>query len=286
MKLARNLHTLLRTTGMPRAYASWLFCRLLRRPGPFISLAQNVSLGWEWQSFSEYWCYRTPGQPNPPASVHALIRSTAWNRSGDAVAVDVGANVGAFTLAFCAAGFKTVHSFEPVPETYCRLSRNVIGNGLYPRVVLNCCALGEVEGYAPMHVSRSAPALARLVDSPGDRTITVPVTTLDLYAATHGLREIDFLKVDVEGHEPAVLAGAVHQLQSQRIKMILFEWCPSLIRQTRHHPEHLLAMLRSHAYEICTIDHAGQLSVLRDEWILDIEFANLVAIPSNLLSNS
>ena len=57
-------------------------------------------------------------------------------------------------------------------------------------------------------------------------TETVRLSTLDEYCAEQGIEQIDLLKLDVEGHELAVLRGGQKMIQEGRIKRIQFEYGP------------------------------------------------------------
>jgi predicted sugar kinase len=56
------------------------------------------------------------------------------------------------------------------------------------------------------------------------QTVTVEVATLDAFADAHGIDRIDFLKIDVEGHEKDVIAGASQRLHDGRIGVVQFEY--------------------------------------------------------------
>ena len=53
---------------------------------------------------------------------------------------------------------------------------------------------------------------------------TVPITTLDDLVEAWGVRQIDLLKIDVDGYEPKVFAGAKRTLRERKIKAILCEF--------------------------------------------------------------
>ena len=128
-------------------------------------------------------------------------------------AIDVGANVGryAYPLAKIA---RHVHAFEPHP----RLARMLAAS--LPR---NCSVRQEAVSDRPMTTTLRVPSvggrwnegLAHLdaQDDVGDvHEITVHAGTLDTLAD----RSIGFVKIDVEGHEQAVLRGAVQLLRRNR----------------------------------------------------------------------
>src|SRR5262249_27827508 len=55
-------------------------------------------------------------------------------------------------------------------------------------------------------------------------TETITLDTLDRYAAQNGVAEIDYLKIDVEGHELAVLRGARGLIRDRRISVVQMEY--------------------------------------------------------------
>ena len=135
--------------------------------------------------------------------------------------VDVGANVGSYTvLASGAVGARSV-SFEPVPLTYRALLDNLHLNDITARVEAhNEClasAPGEAEFTADLdtgnHVLAGPP-------TDGIGTVRVPVTTLDIALAK---RDPAVIKIDVEGYETAVIDGADRTLRSPSLWAVLME---------------------------------------------------------------
>jgi FkbM family methyltransferase len=149
---------------------------------------------------------------------------------GDLV-VDVGANVGYLTsLAAARAGTAgSVISFEPHPEVFGLLEANV---GRWSAaeaapVETHQVALSDRDGTAQLNAGPRFHANMGLasLSEPGtatvdDHLVAVAVQRLD---EVIGDRSIGLLKIDVEGHEPEVLRGAVELLQSGRIRDLIFE---------------------------------------------------------------
>jgi len=161
------------------------------------------------------------------AFVH-LLRGASPNPT----VIDVGANTGFFSLAAVAVvPAACVHAFEPVPHIVQALKSNVTVNGLSDRVVVNACAVTESSGQVALHVPDETWGNATLGTS-GFRGLSgrvehVQAMALDDYVTERGLDRVDLLKIDVEGHEDAVLRGARRLLARDR-PAVLCECLPEL----------------------------------------------------------
>jgi FkbM family methyltransferase len=146
------------------------------------------------------------------------------------VVIDIGANVGHFTMLFSdlTGGRGEVHAFEPIPSTFSLLSENIHRFPGYKNVYLNRVALGDKDQATNMLLPRGdhgQASLARHSDgswSGADNeivTIEIEMMRLDQYAQR--LERIDFVKCDVEGAELLVLRGAHLTLRRCRPKLFL-----------------------------------------------------------------
>lgn len=135
------------------------------------------------------------------------------------VFVDAGANVGSFSLLAAGVGDARVVAIEPAPQTMKRLERNVLINGFSDCVRLHQCALGESESTIRFSVDKDT--MNSVVDPsyPGEWR-ELPVQRLD--ALIEGV-SVHMLKIDVEGFEESVLAGASHTLSNPTLKIVLLE---------------------------------------------------------------
>ncbi|MGB8363836.1 MAG: FkbM family methyltransferase [Rhizomicrobium sp.] len=135
-------------------------------------------------------------------------------RPGDVV-VDVGANIGTHTVAMArlVGPSGTVVAFEPQTVIHQLLSANVALNSLTNVHALHAAA-GERAGeiFAP-DMNYARPGNFGGVELGGTQGKAVPTMPLDEVAACQGAR---LIKIDVEGMEGAVLAGAEKLLRSQR----------------------------------------------------------------------
>lgn len=139
---------------------------------------------------------------------------------GDTV-VDVGAHIGLYSLLAAASG-ATVFAIEPDPANRALLESNLRMNGFMAARVFAvaasdhagsatlCLATGPNRGTSSIAVAGTRPTDSR------DPEEVVPVDTLDRILGPFHLQNVDWLKIDVEGHETAVLAGAREVLRLTR----------------------------------------------------------------------
>jgi FkbM family methyltransferase len=137
------------------------------------------------------------------------------------VCLDIGANVGIFSLVVAALDpGMTVHAFEPVPATFAALRRNVAVN-TFTNVVAHEVALSDVVGRAEVHVPRQPggkPCDASMLQDFRDDTeaVAVATTTVDAFVHERGIERVGLLKIDTEGTEHLVLEGGRETLARDR----------------------------------------------------------------------
>ena len=136
-------------------------------------------------------------------------------RPGDRF-VDVGANVGSYTVLAAAVCGATTLAVEPDPDSADRLRDNVRLNNLAGAVTVLQAALGARDGVAAFSIGRDT--CNQVTDGPGVREVAM--TTLD--AAAADLRPT-LVKLDVEGYETSVIAGATRTLAAPELLAVLSE---------------------------------------------------------------
>lgn len=142
-------------------------------------------------------------------------------RRGD-LFVDIGANVGTYSILAAGCAGANVISVEPIPETYLRLCDNVNLNNLHALVDLKNIGLGSGSGWlrfsseldAENHVISEA-------EKSNIDSISVPVDTLDNMI---GDRCPLMIKIDVEGFETEVLRGGDNTFRSKGLEAVLIEF--------------------------------------------------------------
>ncbi|MFO0957337.1 MAG: FkbM family methyltransferase [Isosphaeraceae bacterium] len=130
-------------------------------------------------------------------------------RRGDTF-IDVGANFGLVSLIGAQAVGPTgwVHAFEPQPDLAAMLRRSAALNGL-TNLMLHEVALSNTDGTLSLQVPFDHSGAASLCrpDQGQGTSIPVAVRRGGPYFAEHGIGPVRLLKIDVEGHEAAVLEG-------------------------------------------------------------------------------
>lgn len=137
---------------------------------------------------------------------------------------DVGANVGDWTKEAQNIA-STTYSFEPSNKAFELLKKNIGGEHLYN------IALSDRTGEETLFTNESGSGLASLyprnlkhfgIDF--KKTEVISTQTLDNFCAQNKINQIDFLKIDVEGHDKKVLDGAQQMIKEGKIYFIQFEF--------------------------------------------------------------
>ena len=163
------------------------------------------------------------------------------------VAVDVGANLGVHTLALARAVGPAgrVHALEPDPANFRLLARAVAEAGA-AQVTLHRAAAAAQAGEMDLHLSAVNRGDHRLHPDAAPRArVRVPVVVLDELLA--GEPHVDFVKIDVQGAEVAVLRGLERTLARSPALGVLCELSPGLLRQAGTDAEVLFAVFRARA---------------------------------------
>jgi len=138
-------------------------------------------------------------------------------RPGD-VFVDVGANIGSYTVLASAVCGAEVIAFEPDPDTMRDLRANVEINGMESRVELVEAALGSRDGSIEFTVGQDT--VNHVATSADSNTRRVTMRRLDDVLEE---RKPRLLKMDVEGYEGEVIAGAEQTLRDTSLAAVITE---------------------------------------------------------------
>lgn len=136
--------------------------------------------------------------------------------------VDIGANFGLYSILLGREpGVREVIAFEPVRRNYNQLLGNVFVNRLDGKVTAHRLGLGDKAASLTIHIDPTSTGVSRLDLSSTERDTsvfteseTVEIRTFDSVCAPKG--RAAFVKIDVEGHAPAVVSGMAKFLAANR----------------------------------------------------------------------
>ncbi len=181
---------------------------------------------------------------------HVVACLKRYLRPGGLV-LDVGSHLGYFALvaARLVASTGRVYAFEPLPENAVRLARTLRRNQL-SNVHLVARALGETSGRALLaaagndSMAQVSSEVATVDAEPG----SVPLMRLDDWLEENrAVRQIDLIKIDVEGHELALLRGGAEALRRFSPRLVIeLHWC----RQVETSPVQVVTWLSDHGYRV------------------------------------
>jgi len=196
------------------------------------------------------WVYRTYKERLEAGPIHLLRR---WVEPGTVV-IDVGANIGYFALRFAAwveDGGKVI-ALEPEAGNYAELQRAVERCGRSAVVETCQVAVADASGTGFLELHRWHPGDHRL----GTRGVAVAVTTLDELLRARGWPAVSLIKIDVQGAEARVLAGAAELLRRSRPVMFI-EVDESALRRYGSDAGELLRRCADSGYTIHELSAAG-----------------------------
>lgn len=158
-----------------------------------------------------------------------VARKTA-DQPGPVIIFDVGANVGSYARMLLLNGLgsrATIHCFEPSRVTGQTLKRNVPESNVEIHNIGLSDQVGELALYTDAEQSGMTSVYERdlgHINLSFTQQEVATFSTVDEFSAHRSIDRIDLLKIDVEGHELAVLRGASRMIGEQRVRFIQFEF--------------------------------------------------------------
>ena len=137
--------------------------------------------------------------------------------------IDVGANYGYYSLLWAATSSQNrVIAFEASPRNHDALTKNIALNRLESQVDVRKVALGKEAGTLSFSLgTQEETGWGGFSHAATETTVEVPVVTLD--NSIPAGKQVELLKIDVEGADTWVLFGAENLLKAKRIRQIYFE---------------------------------------------------------------
>ena len=153
-------------------------------------------------------------------------------QAGD-VLYDIGANIGQYALYAARRVHCEVLAFEPEALNFAKLNRNIVVNELSDRITAYCLAIAARTALETLYVQRfTSGASLHAWGTPqtqGERPFEPQHrqgsmgVTLDDLTGTFGLRVPDLIKIDVDGIEEQIVAGAPRTLADPRLRSVIIE---------------------------------------------------------------
>jgi len=174
--------------------------------------------------------------PHDLTTVMVLFCKHEYGEMPDAgTVVDIGANIGAFTLYAIFNGAAKVYAYEPNLEAYQILLRNIEGNGIGHKVFASNLAVTDSDDATVLIPQGSNPNNSILVGSLAKKCDSLEVKTISLNGiiAIHELASVDLVKMDCEGSEYSIVEAANHEC-FDRVKQVRFEYHNGTDRLTHH----------------------------------------------------
>ena len=211
----------------------------------------------------------------------------------DGIVIDVGANIGALTLPV-AEYLKRGHVYavEPTDFAFAKLQRNLALNpALSARVTpiqsfiaADVAHISELVAYSSWPVTREERAGQHPIHKGIPQAASCGQMTLDALLETRRIATVSLVKIDTDGHEYSVLAGATGCLTRLR-PAVIFEACEYLLVPPRPTFEDFERLFAMHDYTIC--ERAGLAAIGRSDFFRTCPSGgglDLVALPNERLA--
>jgi len=166
--------------------------------------------------------------------------------------IDIGAHVGLFALPASkwVGDSGRVVAFEPHPDNFAMLSRNVKANNCDVRLVN--AAVSDVGGEVQLQISTFNSGDHQIYKSANRKGVAVTCLTLDDHFSSG--EKVDLIKMDVQGAEAAAFHGMERLLRDNNAIKVIWEMSPSQLKDAGADASELLAWLANLGFEFTLID--------------------------------
>ena len=197
------------------------------------------------------------------------------------IVMDIGANIGEWTIymAKMVGEFGRVYSFEPHSIINQALKKTVLVNN-FPQVSISENALSNQMGESNLIIPYDSHQMmiageSRIgleneswnikTDVASTKTVKVKTTTLDYFSSKNNIKQLDFVKIDVEGNEHLILEGGQDTFRNHKPTLILEGGC-----EKKEDREKISALLQSWGYDI--------IGVILPYGIAEVQWTQYIAL--------
>jgi len=198
------------------------------------------------------------------------------------VIVDVGANVGMYTLiAVRQLGAEgRVYSFEPTPRTFDILKNNIQVNGYLEtnKIILRQAAVSDkLQRKAKFFVHKEALTHNTLYQEAGVDCMEIEIETVALDDVLKVEKHVDVIKIDAEGAEPLVLRGMRETIANNPHLIVFMEFAPSHLHRAGTDVSAFITEIRNYGFTIRqVIEPTGEVASINDKQLLESYSINLM----------
>jgi len=172
------------------------------------------------------------------------------------VVIDIGANIGLYTVI---AGRKVgekgkVFSFEPEQRNFDFLNNNIRINNL-SNIYSSKVAISNEKSTKELFLFSENTGSYSLVDNRKTNvSVSVQTDTLDSILNSHSIKQVDIIKMDIEGAEYLAFEGMTNTINSSKKLTMMIEFFPNAIRRFNKNPHDFLTRISSLGFKISEIN--------------------------------
>jgi FkbM family methyltransferase len=203
-----------------------------------------------------------PGNGKPIAWEYSLVHAVAsmLREHPYPVLLDIGANTGSFALIPAVMPHVKVFAVEPHPFAFDILTANIFLNGISDQVSAWQGAISDTSGNGLLRCPVNQQSGLSILGGNPKRfkekyQFIVETLTLDDWIKARAIPKPDLIKLDVEGHELAILHGAKRTLTGKHKPVLLLELYEPNCKQHGIKPDDVIAQLTAYGYTTQRINH-------------------------------
>jgi len=183
----------------------------------------------------------------------------------DSVVLDIGANIGWYAINLSKSVPQgRIIAFEPIPKTYDYLAKNIALNELGNIKTYNI-GLSDKAGYFNFYYNQKytgATSLVNIINEHDTALVRCRVKKLDDFLKKSRIRQIDFIKCDVEGAEKLVIEGGLEAIKKNK-PIIFIELLRKWSAKFNYHPNSIINILKEIGYE-CYVINKTKLKKIKE----------------------